>query len=193
MKKLLIAVALAITSLAASAQATTVNDARYLDLSKLTDQQKADLMAKAAEMQNQQASGISEQARNEISKWSELGVGMGHAAVAAAKEVGMAANEFVSTPLGKVTMGVVVYKVIGKDVLKLAVGLSIMVFMFTVAVVMLFRKKGDVTYENIPVMNGWWVKRRVKNYSPDSDVMIEHFMVAAIATIIGLIAICNSF
>lgn len=187
------AVVAAMTVSSAMAQAVTTDQARYLDLSKLTTQQKADLMKEAATMERSKEAGVSEKTREEIGKWGELGVGMGRAAVSAAKEVGVAANEFVQTPLGKVTMGVVVYKIIGQEVLKLAVCLFITMVMLVVAILMVFRKKGVVEYNNIPVLGGLWVKRRVTKYIPDSDIMIGHLLVAVVCVVLGTTAILNAF
>lgn len=53
---------------------------------------------------------ISEKVRDEVQAWTDLGQNIGRATVGAAKEVGMAANEFSQTPLGIVTTSIVVYK-----------------------------------------------------------------------------------
>lgn len=191
MKKMISAAVVAMMMASAVAQTVTTDQARYLDLSKLTTQQKADLMKQAAQMETAKNSGASEAAREEINKWSELGVGMGKAAVSAAKEIGVAANDFVQTPLGKITMAIVVYKIMGKDLIKALVGGSILVLMMTIATILAFRKKGDVKYENIPVLGGLWVKKRLISYSPDGDTTMWHFVAAVVCAGIGMVVGLN--
>lgn len=154
MKKILmIAASFLLMSLGHAAQ-MDVNDEKY----KLNDEQKTQVIAmlddmnKQAAAKNPKAPNTSEVVREEAAKWGELGTNMGRAAVGAAKEIGMAANEFVSTPLGKVTMGIVIYKVIGKDIIKFIMGFSILVFFFTTGHYFLRMKRysGTVEYATVP-------------------------------------------
>lgn len=152
MKKILmIAASFLLMSMGHAAQ-VDVNDEKYM----LNEEQKAqvlamidDLNAKRAAQKGPNTSAV---VREEAAKWGELGANMGRAAVGAAKEVGMAANEFVSTPLGKVTMGIVIYKVIGKDIIKFIMGFSILVFFLTTGHNFLRMKRysGTVEYATVP-------------------------------------------
>lgn len=64
-----------------------------------------------------------------VNGWVDAGVSLGKGLAAAAKELGVAANEFVKTPVGKLTAAVVLYKFMGKDIIKLVSGfLFIVVF-----------------------------------------------------------------
>lgn len=152
MKKILmIAASFLLMSMGHAAQ-VDVNDEKYM----LNEEQKTqvlamidDLNAKRAAQKGPNTSAV---VREEAAKWGELGANMGRAAVGAAKEVGMAANEFVSTPLGKVTMGIVIYKVIGKDIIKFIMGFSILVFFLTTGHNFLRMKRysGTVEYATVP-------------------------------------------
>ena len=152
MKKILmIAASFLLMSMGHAAQ-VDVNDDKYM----LNEEQKVqvlamidDLNAKRAAQKGPNTSAV---VREEAAKWGELGANMGRAAVGAAKEVGMAANEFVSTPLGKVTMGIVIYKVIGKDIIKFIMGFSILVFFLTTGHNFLRMKRysGTVEYATVP-------------------------------------------
>lgn len=152
MKKILmIAASFLLMSMGHAAQ-VDVNDEKYM----LNEEQKGqvlamidDLNAKRAAQKGPNTSAV---VREEAAKWGELGANMGRAAVGAAKEVGMAANEFVSTPLGKVTMGIVIYKVIGKDIIKFIMGFSILVFFLTTGHNFLRMKRysGTVEYATVP-------------------------------------------
>jgi hypothetical protein len=81
-------------------------------------------------------------------EWSELGTNLGTALVATAKELGMAASEFANTPLGKVTVGVVTYKVIGKELVRTF--LALLIFPFGVFIALKMYKVCaivDIEYE----------------------------------------------
>jgi hypothetical protein len=192
MKKLLTLTLALFVSLAAVAG--TAQDATSVDVSKLTPAQKAEALKYVANLEATKAdsANLSEKAREEVGKWGELGVGMGRAAVAAAKEVGVAANEFVQTPLGKVTMAVVAYKVIGKDIIKFLVGGAILVTFIIVSLAFAFGvPKGKYTYEYKPVLFGLYNKRYVTAYVPDSDFVGGYMLCAAISAIIAFVVGLN--
>lgn len=196
MKKLATLILASILSFAAVAGSGTAQDATSVDVSKLTAAQKAEVLKYAANLEatKPDAQGISEKTREEVGKWGELGVGMGRAAVAAAKEVGVAANEFVQTPLGKVTMGVVVYKVIGHDVIKFFVGGAILVTFTIAALVCAFGmrgRKGEVKYETKPTLWGAFNRQYITSYEPDSDLVGGYFVAAVVCILIALIVGLN--
>ena len=173
---------------------TTASNVTSIDISKLTPEQKAQMLTYAAQLENAKQTPVdmSEKARTEISKWSELGVGMGKAAVSAAKELGVAANEFVETPLGKITMGIVVYKVMGKEIIKMMVASSVFVIFLALTLVLLFRKKGDVKIEYHPRLWGLWHRKVVTEVEEaDSDVVITHFIGAAVCFVVSIVAVLN--
>ena len=187
MKKILTAL-IAITMAFAAAAAT---DVTAVDVSKLTTAQKADVLKYTASLETKD-SNVSVAARVEIGKWGELGVGVGRAAVGAAKEIGVAANEFVQTPLGMVTMAVVVYKVIGQDVIGFVVGLGILITFMTIAIAFaFFVKKGAVTYEYKPALLGLYNKKYVVSYKPNSDDTFGYMVVAAVCAFVGLLVGLN--
>ncbi len=92
MKKILMILAVALACVTASAQT--------IDTSGLSKQQMMELATKAAEMKS--PSNMSAEVRREAAAWGELGANMGKAVVGAAREVGVAANDFAQTPLGVV-------------------------------------------------------------------------------------------
>jgi len=184
MKKLLLIIA----SIACMGCATAQES---VDVSKLTAEQKATLQKTAEQMQGQPAN-ISAVAREETEKWAELGGNMGKAAVGAAKELGIAANEFVGTPLGKVTMAVVIYKVIGKDVIGFFVGGGVLIFFCTVGVILLRTKHyTNAVYEYRPTFFGMYNKRVIVSGNIDEDWAVGYLFAALVAFAIGLITGLN--
>lgn len=186
MKKLLLI--LASTLLMASASAAPIDD------SKLNDEQKAQVQKMITELEAKQADSknISATAREETEKWVELGGNMGKAAVGAARELGVAANEFVGTPLGKITMAVVVYKVIGADVIGMFVGFGILVFFFGIAIALLRAKKyKNVEYDYKPTFFGMYNKRVVVSGFVDEAWDVGYKCAALLSVIIGMIVGLN--
>lgn len=76
------------------------------DFDKLSDTQKAEVVKQIAQFS--EASGgtssaplTADSVKETMKKWSEVGAGVGVLVVSAAKELGLAANEFAQTSLGK--------------------------------------------------------------------------------------------
>lgn len=184
MKKLLLI--LASTLLMATAQAQTT-----ADISNLTPDQQAEVLKKIETMKTPEKN-ISATAREETEKWVELGGNMGKAAVGAARELGVAANEFVGTPLGKITMAVVVYKVIGADVIGMFVGFGILVFFFGIAIALLRAKKyKNVEYDYKPTFFGMYNKRVVVSGFVDEEWDVGYKCAALLSVIIGMVVGLN--
>lgn len=180
MKKILFALALALSTSFAAAQTEI----------KLTPEQVKQLTSQ------EQPSNLSEKARKELSAWGELGQGMGVALVSAAKEVGVAANDFASTPLGKITVALVVYKMIGRDLTKFLVGTMILVvgWSFGLNLSLKNRRTGPAQYEYRPFLFGAWnrkvvVEEKFMSAGDREGYVIAGIIVLAASTIIGLIVI----
>lgn len=74
------------------------------NFNNLTESQKADVVKKIAELQEASpASGpiTAEVVQEKMKSWTDIGAGIGMMLVSTAKELGLAANEFAQTPLGK--------------------------------------------------------------------------------------------
>ena len=169
MKKFLMAAALVFSTTAmALAQPNPV------DMTGLSKDQLLQLAQQAEDMKKHSKDpvNISAQVRNEATAWADLGANMGKAMVGAAKEVGIAANEFASTDLGKITVGLVAYKLVGKELLSMTMGVIIVLFGLTVSVWMLTtRRWSDVKYEYVPMLWGAYQRRRVITSETSGDVV----------------------
>jgi hypothetical protein len=133
--------------------------AQSISVENLTKKQIAELNQHVAEMKKD-PSNVSEKVRSEVEAWTDLGQNIGRATVGAAKEVGMAANEFATTPLGVVTTSIVVYKLIGKDIVNFFVGAS-MIFVGTLIGLWCSRRRYVRQYEYRPVLFGLYQKKNV--------------------------------
>lgn len=195
MKKLLFAIFASLAISSAYADPANVDKVTSIDVSSLTADQKAALLADVTKLKgaSSDTKGISETVRGEAEKWGELGTNMGKAAVGAAREVGVAANEFVSTPLGKITMGIVVYKIVGKEVVHFATGLGVLVFFFSLAIYFIRKKPmSSVAYEYKPTLFGLYNKKVVTSYTVDDNWGVAYMIAAAICAALGMLIGLNT-
>ena len=161
-----------------------------IDVSKLTPEQVAALNKQVAEM-GSQPTNVSASVRKEAEAWGELGANMGKAMVGAAKEVGVAANEFSQTSLGKIVVFLAAYKIVGQDVLGVIFGTLILIFGYSLAVWLLTTKRwSKVEYEYEPVLWGMFKKSRIVKIDTDSDTVTGKLIVGAgllvLTTVVGL-------
>lgn len=139
--------------------------AQSINVENLSAKQIAELNQRVVAMKNE-PSGVSEKVRSEVEAWTDLGQNIGRATVGAAKEVGMAANEFAQTPLGIVTTSIVVYKLIGKDAVHFLLG-ACMIFVGTLIGLWALRRRYIRQYEYRPVLFGIWQKKIVVGEKDD--------------------------
>jgi hypothetical protein len=181
MKKFLVSLALLFSASAFSSA---------IDVSKLNSEQVAQVQAQVAKMSST-PENISATVRTEAEAWGTLGANMGKAMVGAAREVGVASNEFASTSLGKVVVGIVAYKIIGKDVLGVIFGTLILLVGYSLAVWLLMTKRwSTVEYKYEPIFWGMVQKQYVTSIRTDSDVatgkIIASMLLLALTTIVGI-------
>jgi hypothetical protein len=185
MKKFITVLALCVATTAfASTKQTSV------DVSKLTPEQIAQINSQVSEMTKDPVN-VSATVRKEAEAWGELGANMGKAMVGAAREVGVASNEFANTSLGKVVVGIVAYKVVGKDILGVIFGSLILAIGYSLAIwVLTTRRWSVVTYEYDPVFWGMFKKQRILSTRTDTDVITGKILsagaLALFTTIVGL-------
>lgn len=144
--------------------------AQGLDLKGLTKEQVAELAATAAKMKGPE--GISATARKEVGAWADLGTNIGTALVSAAREVGVAANEFSATSLGRIVTVLIVWKIAGRDLLGVGIGSVILIFgLVGVTWILSTKQFGETKYEYKPVLWGLYNKKVVTEYSISNDNM----------------------
>lgn len=180
MKKFLAMFALA----AALVNPVSAATQQSVDVSKLTPDQIAQINKQVADMQSQ-PSNISSTVRKEAEAWGELGANMGKAMVGAAREVGVAANEFGQTNLGKIVVAIVTYKVVGREILGVIVGSLMMVLGYSIVIWMLLtRQWSNVQYEYEPIFWGMIKRARIVSIRTDSDVITGKILAAGVLTLL---------
>jgi hypothetical protein len=182
--KLIIALVLLTQSLVSAAQNSQI------DLRGLSAEQIAELNLQAQKLRSPE--NISATVRREATAWADLGSNIGTAMVSAAKELGVAATEFSQTGLGKVVTAIIVYKVVGKEILGVIVGSAILVVggILTIMIFKSTRFRENVKYQYVPVLWGMFNRRRVVEIQGDGDYVVGRCLVtlitAAVTLVIGL-------
>lgn len=133
--------------------------AQSINVENLSPSQIAELNRRVADMKKD-PSGVSEKVRSEVEAWTDLGQNIGRATVGAAKEIGIAANEFAQTPLGIITTAIVVYKLIGQDMKRVVVGSFLLLF-GTILGSWIARRRYIRQYEYKPVLFGAFQWKRI--------------------------------
>lgn len=174
-------------TISTSAFAATQNS---VDVSKLTPEQVAQINKQVSEMAST-PTNVSATVRKEAEAWGELGANMGKAMVGAAREVGVASNEFANTSLGKIVVAIVAYKVVGKDILGVIVGSFIIVLGYSICIwILISRRWSEVKYEYSPALWGLYNRRTVVSSKTDGEVVAGKLIGAGIlalaSTVVGL-------
>lgn len=173
MKKLLLA-ALLMFSMSAHA-AIDVNTAG------LTPSQKADLVKMAEQMREQQASPViakSEDIADTVGKWANVGEQFGKMIGGAAKEVGIAVNEFLKTPVGIMTAGLIIFNYVGGPIIHVTLGLLIFAVGMTL-VTWFIRRSTAMKVEYDLTKTNWFgnhpVKSEVRDELTEAQLVIISF------------------
>lgn len=123
--------------------------------SGLTDEQKADLSAQAAKMVADNASGATPSTKaKEFQQWVDLGTAIGSGLASTARELGVAANDFVKTPVGKLTAGLIVWHFVGSTLIHIGFGVLWLLTMGTVLYVLYRRMSYKTTTTNYEAGKG---------------------------------------
>lgn len=86
--------------------------------SKLTSEQKAKLQLEAAQMENAESTTTVSTAK----QWVDIGTAIGSGLASTAKELGVAANDFANTPVGKISMLLIVWHFFGSEAVHILFG-----------------------------------------------------------------------
>lgn len=122
--------------------------AQTVDTTGLTPQQVAEIQAQIEAKRTETPEGQVRASLARANEWVDIGEGIGAGVAAAARETGQVVNEFSQTPVGKLTTFVILYKVVGKDILGVVVGSILVIAFNTIWLVYtnrLFSKQKTVT------------------------------------------------
>lgn len=123
-----------------------------IDLTKLSPEMVAQVMEAQSQAKNFDK-GIP--TPTQMEQWTTLGTNLGQAIGATAKELSIGVNEFIKTPIGKVTAAVIIWKVVGRDIWRIVGGIMAWVVIASIVSISFRRfhfservenKEGEVRY-----------------------------------------------
>lgn len=119
MKRILLILVLLLACIPTFARSLDTNAAYDAGFNELSDTDKADLIKqiadkKAAKSQAAQAVNIVQQTSpQKVNEWLDIGTRIGQGLAGAAKEVGVAVNDFAKSPVGMWTIALITWKFVG--------------------------------------------------------------------------------
>jgi hypothetical protein len=127
-----------------------------VDTSGMTTEDIAKLQLEAEKLKKERVSQADRMSVDKAKEYIELGEMVGKAMGSAAKELNMAVNDFAQTPVGRTAMILIVWKVIGREAMKFAIGLGFIVA-FVPIWIWFFRKMCIV--KSVEYSEGGWIRR----------------------------------
>lgn len=161
----------------------------------LTDAQKAELAQQAAKMVADNASGASDvSSAKRVKEWVDIGTAIGSGLASTAHELGIAANDFVKTPVGKLTAAIIVWHFMGSSIIHIVFGTMWLLIIGSIWFDLYRRtafKISKIDYEAGKGPNG--VKRSVTRQPVDlTDGQNATFIVGALFIVaVGIISIAT--
>lgn len=104
-----------------------IDSADLGDFNGLNDIQKAKIVSDIAKAKAENSDPLGIANAEQFEKKLTFVTAISKGITMAAKDLGMAANEFIKTGAGKITVGLIAYKILGKDFIKVALGTGIWV------------------------------------------------------------------
>jgi len=133
----------------------------------------------------------------QVSKYAQLGQSIGAGLASTAKEMGIAVNDFANTPIGKIATIIIVFKLIGWEIIKITVGFLWFISMTTLWMY-LFRRiclvKARVIETNTDASGkGTKIKRWEYCDSSDGDIAAYRLIMLIVLAVIVLIGFIVMF
>lgn len=124
-RSLLLVVAVALSSHAWALNSNSVSSAGF---DKLSDTEKAEIIKIVADKANNaQNPNSMVPSPEKVGQWLDLGPKIGQMIGGAAKEVGIAVNDFVKTPVGQLTMLLIIWKLIGASLVHILGAFTVLI------------------------------------------------------------------
>lgn len=171
MKRTFVVILLCLLSM--SSFAVTSRDVSSTAFDSLSEADKLSIMQKIEEKKAAMTGGDAATTVNKVSAWVQIGSDVGKGLAGAAKELGVAANEFANTSVGKLTVALIVWHFMGNMVLHVFGG--IIVVILGVAFIRMYRsscRNVAIEYEG----STWWGAAKAKKITygkmEDGDLIL---------------------
>ena len=156
-----------------------------VDLRGLTEQQITTLANQANSMKTESADKIAEH----VDKYADVSVRIGKMLSGAAKEVGIAVNEFVKTPVGMMTAGIILWHYMGGMIVHVVSGWAFLIISFSLLFWYSRRVSTMVIEYDIAGGRNWMGKYpviKVNRDAMDESVLIAILLGYLFSTIISI-------
>ena len=166
-----------------------VNSAGF---SKLTEAEKAEVIKIVADKASSKDSSVPVAlAEDRVEKWVKIGSNIGQGLAGAAKEVGVAVNDFSQTPVGQLTMLLIVWHMIGAQLIHVFGGIMIWIVGIAIIRHMVARAyPSKITYsKEVKNVFGNYAVEKVEPMAIDDSNAAGWLFAYGIVLIAGLIAI----
>lgn len=182
MTRLIAALALFIFSI--SAHAINSEDVRSAGFNKLSATDQAKVIAQVEQMSRGGAIEKSEAAVDKAERWVNIGSRIGQGLAGAAKELGVAANDFAKSPVGMIATGLIVWHFVGQAAVHIVGG--ILVWIIGLSIVLYYsRRSVDI---NIKYNENGKRQSYHRGYM-SSDAQVGYSLLSAVVIIGGLVTI----
>lgn len=175
---------------AAAEPKLSVDAVSQAGFNNLTAEQQAQILQTITAAQTQSEGG---EMVDVVDKWVNVGERLGKVMGGAAKEIGIAANDFAKTDLGRMTAMLVVWNYMGKDVVDIIVhlggGLLILVVGLSWIYIIMRRSHNvEVVYsDTVKNVFGNYVVVKKKSYELDSDQQVAYIFSAALVILLSVV------
>lgn len=164
-----------------------VNSAGF---SKLSEAEKAEVIKMVADKASQK-DVMPTMTEDKVEKWVKIGSNIGQGLAGAAKEVGVAVNDFATTPVGQLTMLLIVWHMIGAQLIHVLGGILIWVVGIAIIRHMVARAyPSKITYsKEVKNIFGNYVVEKSEPIAIDDGNAAGWLFAYGIVLVAGLIAI----
>jgi len=152
--------------------------AAELNTTGLSEEQLAQLALQAAQMKKNITENVTTEKVNE---WVDVGKNVGIALAATAGELGVAVDEFLKSTTGKITVVLIIWKVAGKEIMGLFVGMTLIV-VFTPMWFYFFRRMCVVSVSKIEYPEKGFKKIKTFEYHDgnNANMQVLRFVMAVV-------------
>lgn len=171
------------------------NAAVIINTDGLSEAQKAELVQQAERMKETKGDITT----TSVEKWTNFAEVFGRTIANTAKEVGVQVNEFVKTPVGKMTAAIIIYRYAGKDIIQAALYIFAGITCLIIGGLWANRvansgKSVTITYDLTTknIFGNHPVKSKEVS-KVDSDYLISASLIKGISVAIFIVFIANSF
>ena len=165
---------------------------RNAGFARLSEAEKAEVIKMVADKAaSKDASVPAALTEDKVEKWVKIGSNIGQGLAGAAKEVGVAVNDFSQTPVGQLTMLLIVWHMIGAQLIHVLGGILIWIVGIAIIRHMVARAyPSKITYsKEVKNMFGNYVVEKVEPMAISDDNAAGWLFAYGVVLIAGLIAI----